>query len=142
MSRHGRIALDATLEGTSAALEQLMGHLAGVGTAEDRDAVELASAEVLSNIVRHGYHGRPGPIHIVWVAGSRRIELRFADCGKPIPADSLAQARHTSLDFSDTTVHDLPEGGMGLALVRRLFHRVQYRSRGRVNRLQVARKLR
>lgn len=142
MSRHGRISLDATLEGTSAALEQLMQELRGVGSSEDRDAVELAAAEVLSNIVRHGYRGAPGPIRIWWVAGSRRIELRICDCGTPIPASQLDQARHTSLDFGDTMITDLPEGGLGLALVRRLFHRVQYRSRGRVNRLRVARKIR
>jgi anti-sigma regulatory factor (Ser/Thr protein kinase) len=143
MRPRGRIDLSATLEGTSAALEELMVELLPFASSEDRDAIELGAAEVLSNIVRHGYGGdAAGRIRMAWVAGTRRIELRFCDCGKPIPDVRMAIARETSLDFGDTRLDDLPESGLGLAFIRRMFHRVRYRSRGPVNRLRLVRKLR
>lgn len=143
MNTHGRLKLEGTLQQVSTALEYLMGQLARSGSSDDRDAIELGLSELLSNIVRHGYGGKAGPIRLTWSADEKRITVRVADRGKPIPKGSLEEAASTRFDFDDTTpLHALPEGGMGLVLVQRSFHKLRYRSRWGVNRLTAVRRMR
>jgi len=142
MNTSGRLSLEGTLHDASAAVEALMAELARDVPPKDCEAIELGMAEIVSNIVRHGYDGAAGPIRIYWTVSPRQVALRICDYGKPMPKDSLQSARHTSLDFHETGLHDLPEGGLGLAFVSRMFHKLSYRSRGRVNRLVATRRMR
>ncbi len=45
------------------------------------------------------------------------------------------------MTFDPTDLAALPEGGMGLALVKSAFHEVRYGSREGTNRLQLVRRL-
>ena len=137
----GRFSLQGTLHEASAGVEALRADLADHAPVPDCEAVELGVAEIVSNIIRHGYAGQPGPIRIAWLLSPTRIVVRVCDCGAPIPRDKLDAAQHASIDFSETGIDDLPEGGIGLAFVRQMFHTLDYRSRGRLNRLVASRRL-
>ena len=142
MRAAGRVSLTGTLADASAGVEPLMAELARQAPESDCEAVELGVAEIVSNIVRHGYGGRPGPIRIAWSVSATHVVLRVCDCGKPIPSGMLEEARNTALDFGETGLRDLPEGGLGLAFVNRMFHHLKYRSRANVNRLVASRRMR
>lgn len=142
MSVSGRLSLKGTLPDASLGMDALMSELARHAPARDCEAIELGVAEIVSNIVRHGYDGGPGPIRITWTVSPTDVVLRVCDCGVPIPSGMLDEARHVSLDFGQTGIDDLPEGGLGLAFISQMFHRLTYRSRGRVNRLVASRRLR
>jgi serine/threonine-protein kinase RsbW len=139
MKRTGRLTLDATLEQVSAALELFMEQLQRHGTQEDRDAIQLGAAEVLSNIVRHGYRGGEGVIRVSWRADRAALVIHVCDCGRPIPDSTFRDSVNTVFDFEHTDVTDLPEGGLGLGIVRQVFDDVRYRTRLGVNRLVAVR---
>ena len=141
MKRRGRLDFRANLQAALAVLERINSQLARLGSEEDRSAMELGLAEVLTNIVRHGYGGEPGRIRVRWSAEPQAIRMWVCDLGRPIPPGSIELAASTVFDFDTTGVPDLPERGLGLALVHRVFHGVRYRSRGGVNRLSLVRRL-
>lgn len=105
-------------------------------TAHQRDAIEIGLAEVLTNVVKHGQAGQaPGRVRVTWRERDDRLEFVICDMGRPIPSERLAQADDTTFDFDSTDIGNLPESGLGLALIKSSFDVVDYRSRGRVNRM-------
>ncbi|QLQ08711.1 MAG: ATP-binding protein [Anaerolineae bacterium] len=46
-------------------------------------AVELACDEACSNIIRHGYAGRPGEIHVTCLVSHSDFVVEVADHGPP-----------------------------------------------------------
>lgn len=143
MHAQGQLAVPATLPAVQAAVVDVLHGLAGCASGEDLQSIELGLAEVLSNIARHGFAGRePGLVRIGWLADAQAIRLLVVDDGHAIPGDKLASAIGSPLDFGDTDLADLPEGGLGLALVHRMFDKVDYASEGGVNRMRLERWLR
>ncbi len=96
--------------------------------AEGAGDVELALVEAATNVVRHGYGPEGGPIRIEALAESRGILVRISDWGRPIPGEALASAGLNRFDFDPTNLLDIPEGGMGLALIASIMDEVTYRS--------------
>lgn len=94
------------------------------------ERMELALAEVLNNVVEHGYCGRQtGPIDLTIKPVTGGILCRIVDRGWPMPDLSLP-AGH--LPDPNVGLQDLPEGGWGWALVRGTVSGLRYRqSRGR-----------
>lgn len=110
--------------------------------AAERDAVELGLAEALSNIVRHGYGGdSTQDIRVRLVERAGAFEVDVWDRGRPIPSDLLEQADDTTFQYDTTDLDQVPEGGMGLALIKAAFDEVTYRSKGGVNRLRLVKRL-
>lgn len=143
MNRQGRLNVQGTLPAVQAGVVEVLRELAGCAPDDDLHSVELGLAEVLSNIARHGFADRPpGIVRVGWVADPLAIRLVVIDDGVPIPEDKLATAHGSNLDFSETDLADLPEGGFGLALVHRMFDKVDYRSADGVNRMRLERWLR
>ncbi|MCT4372529.1 ATP-binding protein [Yangia mangrovi] len=102
--------------------------------AHARNCAELVLAEALNNIVEHAYAGQgPGRIRL-WlqgVPGAIRLELR--DRGRPMPDLALPEGRLKPLGHDG----DLPEGGFGWYLIRRLAAEVSYRRVGGENVLRL-----
>jgi serine/threonine-protein kinase RsbW len=61
------------------------------------------------------------------------LEVDVWDYGNPIPDDQLEHAGSSTFDFEPTDTGALPEGGMGLALIKAAFDEVDYASDGREN---------
>jgi serine/threonine-protein kinase RsbW len=109
----------------------------------DRDAIELALAEALTNIVEHGYgHDTTEPVRLRLLERSGALEIDIWDRGRPIP-DGLIENTDASTTFlfDPTDLDGLPEGGMGLALIKAAFDEVRYGTRDGVNRLRLVRRI-
>jgi len=103
---------------------------------EDSYAVELGIAEVLTNIVLHGYAARVnGYITVCWKEQPSRLSVEIVDQGLPIPPHLLAQETSHAFNFNPHDVAQLPERGFGLALAKTVFDSVDYESINGENRL-------
>jgi serine/threonine-protein kinase RsbW len=141
--RQDELLVPTTLDAVAVATQQLRAMLPDWLDAAEIDAIELAVAEALTNIVRHGYDGQAGPdmrLRVLERAGA--LEIDVWDQGRPIPRGRLDSAdATTTFQFDPTDLAALPEGGMGLALIKSAFHEVRYGSRSGTNRLHMVRRL-
>jgi serine/threonine-protein kinase RsbW len=143
---HGRISFAPEPDAAVAAVQAMAVDVSRV-YAGDCAQVELGVAEAVVNVVRHGYAGdgkagSGGWVRLRWSATTNRVRVVVCDGGTPIPPGLLEQADETVFGFDETDLNAVPEGGMGLALVKHAFPQVRYRSRGGVNRLILQRRRR
>jgi serine/threonine-protein kinase RsbW len=98
------------------------------------DDASIALAEALNNIEEHAYSGRrEQPVWVEIDARGNRVRCRIEDCGAPLPGGVLPGGR---LPPADPCAHDdLPEGGFGWALLRRLTRDLAYQRHDDRNRL-------
>ena len=96
---------------------------AGVGRSDAHD-LKVAVDEACSNVVEHGYKGRPGPfpLGVVFEADEKRIAVAVTDRGRPFDP-----ARAPKPDL-EAHWQDRPIGGLGWHLIRRLVDEVLYES--------------
>ncbi|ESR27171.1 ATP-binding protein [Lutibaculum baratangense] len=105
---------------------------------EDLDAIELSLVEATTNVIKHGYNGRSGETLKIGVAlHSDRVVIEVVDTAPPMDAAQLEQAGEERFDFDETNIESLPEGGMGLALIRMNMDEVEYVAQKRQNRLRM-----
>ncbi|MBK0392352.1 ATP-binding protein [Ramlibacter algicola] len=141
--QEAELRVPSTLEAVAQATQQLRALLPDWLSGSEADAIELAIAEALTNVVQHGYAGQPG--HEIRLRVRERdaaVEIDLWDQGRPIPRERLRNAdANTTFQFDPTDLAGLPEGGMGLALIKSAFHEVRYGSRDGTNRLHLVRRL-
>ena len=139
-----RMTVPPTLADVARAVETLQAQLPERMHEHERFNVAIALAEVLTNIVEHGYQGQAGPaIEIAWSSSRSGFVIEVRDAGRPIPADRLAQAGpETTFGFDPSDLGGLPEGGMGLGIIKSAFDHVAYRSKDGVNRLRLGKRIR
>lgn len=137
------LLVPTTLADVAQATQQVRGLLPDWLSASECDAIELALAEALTNIVQHGFGSGPGqPVRLRVRERGGALEVDLWDQGRPIPEDRLTLADpSTTFLFDPTNLAGLPEGGMGLALIKAAFHEVRYGSRDGVNRLHLVRRM-
>lgn len=122
----------ATRDGIAAVMKQLAalglsGRLAG--------DVELALAEVVNNVVEHGYAGIPGgEVDVDGHLSDGWLELRVSDNGRPLPGGHLPPVRTTDLNRLRA---ELPEGGFGWSLIYHLTDALRYERDGARNTLSM-----
>jgi serine/threonine-protein kinase RsbW len=134
--------IPATLEEVSRICAELNALAIARGGVEWAAEIDLGLTEVLTNVVRHGY-GETGSGHIGLrcTTEARRWLLSVLDQGSPIPTDLLAQADGSVFDFDPDDLDNIPEGGMGLALIRGCFDDLDYVADTRGNRLHLVKQL-
>jgi len=105
---------------------------------DDAYLLELCVVEAVSNVVRHAYGSRPGnQVEVEVETGPERLAFRIRDRGKAMDTamlDAPPMRPPSSLD-------ELPEGGMGLPIIRETMDEVAYSSRGGVNELTMVKLL-
>ena len=99
------------------------------------DAVSLSLEEIVSNIVVHGYEGRPGNLSIEARYDPRAFSVVIEDGGKPFDPTQTAPT-----PFGDT-LSSRSEGGLGLLLVKSLMDEIIYQRAGVTNRLKLVKRL-
>jgi serine/threonine-protein kinase RsbW len=98
--------------------------------------VDLGLTEALSNVVRHGYGpSRQGRMSLGCTERGKTWLMTVQDRGSPIPRDLLDRADGSVFDFDPEDVQSIPEGGMGLALIRSCFDELDYEDGADGNRL-------
>lgn len=84
-------------------------------------AVRLAAEEAFTNIIRHGYGGRPGPVRASLGNDGGSVTITLVDEAPPFdPADAPQPDLGAGLE-------ERREGGLGWHLVRQLMDEVHHR---------------
>ncbi len=97
-------------------------------------ALELLLAELLNNIVEHGYaYGQAGTISLSILCDRRGLSCSLIDDGVPLPPHCLHPP-----DLPDTGVatENMPEGGFGWFLIHDLARDLRYRREAGQNLLE------
>lgn len=141
--REVELAVATRLADVGPAMEQLRQLLPDWLEDDERNAIELALAEAITNVIEHGYGGDfDDKVRLRMLERPGALEIDMWDKGKPIPAGKLEDAdADTTFAYDPTDLAGLPEGGMGLALIKSAFDQVRYGSRGGVNRLRLVKRI-
>jgi len=92
---------------------------------EEVDALELAVCEAANNAIKHAYKGKPdGSVRVNVVVNDTGLVICVQDRGAPLE-DTGKLANDLSVPRS---VNELPEGGMGLFLIRKAVDSVGYKA--------------
>jgi serine/threonine-protein kinase RsbW len=119
--------IEATLDEVARVCSELSALAVVRGGADWSAQIDLGLTEALTNVVRHGYGAaRSGRISLVCFDSRDRWRLTLGDQGAPIPEDRLQQSGRSVFDFDPDDLQTLPEGGMGLALIRSCFDLMNY----------------
>lgn len=109
---------------------------------EDQDAVEISLVEAINNVIKHGYHGEPGKdVQVAVGLHADQVVIEVIDHASPMQAQLLDKPADDPFDFDATDLTDVPESGMGLALIRMNMDEVQYVSNESENRLRMVKKI-
>ena len=137
-----RLSVQPTLQDVARATEALAALLPARLAGAARDAVQVALAEVLTNIVQHGYRGlAPLPIEVAWQERGDTFAVDVRDAGHAIPAARLAAAGEDTFAFDPDDIAALPENGLGLAILKMAFDVVDYRSDAGTNCMHLEKRL-
>ena len=114
------------------ALISVLAHLSPLlPSPDDRDNAQIVLAEVLNNIVEHAYGNRSGSIELLIRPTGTGLCCAVIDDGAPMPGHAPPNGVLLGGDKPD----DLPEGGFGWHLIRRLSKGLCYQRQGGRNRL-------
>lgn len=115
------------------ALRRAVARFARRITPDDAGTLELALAEVLNNVVEHGYAGLPpGPVRLDLRRAGAALHCLVEDQGHPMPGRILPEG---AMPPVATTAGGLAEGGWGWALIRDLTTDICYTRENGRNRL-------
>lgn len=96
---------------------------------ETQHAAELAITEATTNIIKHGYLQRlHEKIEFILTIQNNMLEIIIKDHGQSIPESYFSQADGRVFDFDLNDILSLPEGGMGLSLIKQSVDHVEYRN--------------
>ena len=133
---------ESTLENVSTVVADLADYCLSeidadaVGT-DGVDSIELSVCEALTNVVRHAYDGADsGMIDLHCQRQGDDFVVRLRDQGKPIPSGLVTPP---ALPAEGLDLYDLPEGGMGVALIFELVDHVAYERFNGTNQLTLKR---
>jgi serine/threonine-protein kinase RsbW len=120
---------DATLDEVSRVCAELQVLAQARGSIDWAAQIDLGLTEALSNVVRHGYGpARSGRMSLQCEEQGEQWLITLKDRGDPIPKDLLDQADGSVFDFDPDDVQSIPEGGMGLSLIRNCFDQLDYQA--------------
>lgn len=94
--------------------------------------MELASEEVLVNIIHHAYPERSARVEIEVTIGEKRLEIAIRDWGDPF--DPLSQPLPEHLDAG---IEEREVGGLGIYLMRQIVDEASYQREGSMNLLKM-----
>jgi serine/threonine-protein kinase RsbW len=137
------LSIDADLDKVSLIARAVRALCAEILHPDDVDAVELGLVEAINNVIEHGYHGQPGKNVQVRVGlQSDQVVIEIVDHAPPMPADLLQSPTSDPFGFDENSIEGIPEGGMGLALIRMNMDEVEYFSSEGENRLRMVKRVR
>jgi serine/threonine-protein kinase RsbW len=82
--------------------------------------VQVASDEAATNVIKHAYAGREGPVKITCAIENGAISVTFLDQGQPFDPTTV------KAPDLESGVDDRPIGGLGIFFMRKLMDEVVY----------------
>jgi serine/threonine-protein kinase RsbW len=140
MDANIQLTIDSRLDNTALAGLAVRGIAQGFGLDEaEAYLLELAVVEAVSNVIRHAYGGRSGnPVDISVTVTPQGMIMDIRDRGVALDPGVLDRAK----EFQEPEgISDLPEGGMGLSIIKQVMDKVTYASRDGINTLSMAKAL-
>ena len=111
-------AFRADAQEVRGALRRAVDCFSGQITTDEAGMLELVLAEVLNNVVKHGYAGlAAGPVAVSISRDRGALRCQITDQGRPMPDLKLLDC---PMQPVAECVADLAEGGWGWALIREL----------------------
>ena len=140
MDANIQLTIDSRLENTAPAGLAVRGIAQGFGLDEtEAYLLELAVVEAVSNVIRHAYGNRPGhPVEIALALTPQGISLEILDRGTALDLGVLSRAGELA---APADISELPEGGLGLAIIKQAMDDVSYSSRDGINVLRMSKSL-
>ncbi|WP_134500351.1 ATP-binding protein [Microvirga pakistanensis] len=136
------LSIDSDLDKVSLVARAVRSLCTDVLGADELDAVELSLVEAINNVIKHGYHGESGKDVQVSVAlQPGQVVIEIIDHAPPMPAQVLEKDSEDPFAFDETDLANIPEGGMGLALIHMNMDEVEYHSGEAENRLRMVKRV-
>jgi len=121
------LAVRSTLDAVSALSVTLSSYIAQRLDSDTKSAIELGITEALVNVVKHGYPaGDVGLVELQYVEYPDRVMLRVKDHGIPIPSSKLQRTGDVVFHFDPLDMENVPESGMGIAIIKASFDDIDY----------------
>ncbi len=109
---------------------------------DELDAVELSLVEAINNVIKHGYQGEKGKdVQVAVGLQTEQIVIDVIDHAPPMAPGVLEQPADDPFNFDEADLAQIPEGGMGLALIRMNMDEVEYVSSESENRLRMVKRI-
>lgn len=132
-----QISFDAKLQNLPSMLSWVRARLANLSLASsEKNKFEVASEEILVNIINYAYEEDHGKLEMIWVTQPHLISLTVVDFGKPFnPLEREKRViKSLSLEFQE-------EGGLGIFLVKKLVDKIDYVYLDGANRFTISKKV-
>ena len=92
----------------------------------DSHKMELCVVEACTNVIKHAYEGKEGErVRVLLTIFPDRVVFEVRDTGREMERRHL---HAPPLNLSGVNVEELPEGGLGLQIIREFMDEVEYRS--------------
>ncbi len=109
--------------------------LVGDKLGEDTGVFETAMGEALNNVIEHSYpEGTRDTVDVELRFDEQSMVLQIEDRGRGMDPVAFHEVP-AKLDFDSTDIQALPEGGMGLCIIKMVADEVDYVRDSGVNRL-------
>ncbi|RDI62030.1 serine/threonine-protein kinase RsbW [Microvirga subterranea] len=136
------LSIDSDLDKVAHIARAVRGVCSGLLSTDDADAVEISVVEAINNVIKHGYQGQPGQdVEVHVVLHKDQVVIDVIDHASPMRTELLDQASEERFAFDETNLDEVPEGGMGLALIQMNMDEVEYTSEGGENRLRMIKRV-
>ncbi len=137
-----RLEIDSDLDKVALVARAVRALCADILGSDDADAVELSLVEAINNVIEHGYQGEGGrDVQVLVGLSADEVVIEVIDHAAPMQPELLDQATQDRFAFDESNLEGLPEGGMGLALIRMNMDAVEYRSAGGENHLWMVKRV-
>jgi serine/threonine-protein kinase RsbW len=135
------LTIDSDLESVSLVAKAVRALCSNSLGPEALDEVELGVAEAINNVIKHGYAGHKGSsVEIRAVLSVDRVVIDILDQAPAMPQTAL-EARDPWSRIESGQTEDLPESGMGMALIQMTMDEVSYSSDAGINQLRLTKLL-
>ena len=141
-----RIIIDSDLRGVFAVSILVRGVCEHLGMeAAAAASVELCAVEAVTNAIKHAYRGAGGHEVVVEISFTDdHLQVDVCDQGASMPEAQVTKLRGGSpvLHFDPANLEALPEGGMGLEIIRRSMDEAAYSTESGTNCMRLTKVLR
>lgn len=123
-----RMIIDSNLEDVQL-VSNVINRLCTLGPLTDEEVfqIELSVVESVNNVIKHAYNNERGhDVEIVFTLYANRVTFDVCDTGRSMDPKQMIRGDKSPLDFDPTALNMLPEGGLGLAIIREVMDGAAY----------------